>query len=132
VRPGPNHRPGQDCLTCHGGDGPGSPDFSIAGTIYSARNVLEPLAGASVVLTDAKGSTRSAVTNEVGNFYIAADRWSPSYPLFVELDDPRADEGGVKKMATRIGRYGGCAFCHYGSDDEPTHMPPVFLRQKAL
>ena len=28
------HRPGQPCLTCHGGKGPGHVEFSIAGTLY--------------------------------------------------------------------------------------------------
>lgn len=132
VQPGPNHRPGQNCLTCHGGDGPGSPEFSIAGTIYSARGVLEPLASVTVELEDANHSVRRAVSNEVGNFYIASDAWSPAYPVFVRLLDRRADEKGVKEMQTPLGRVGGCAFCHYGADNEPTHMPPVFLRLKAL
>jgi hypothetical protein len=50
----------------------------------------------------------------------------------VKLKDPRADERGEKVMETRIARSGGCAFCHYGADEEATHMPPVFLRQKVL
>ena len=132
VLPGPNHRPGQNCLTCHGGKGPGSPEFSIAGTIYSARGVLEPLSDVTVALQDATGATRDVVSNEVGNFYITTASWSPTYPVLVALRDRRADENGVKEMVTPVGRNGGCAFCHYGADEEPTHMPPVFLRLKAL
>ncbi len=132
VNPGPNHRPGQNCLTCHGGNGPGSPDFSIAGTIYSAVGIQEPLSDVTVVLVDANQSTRSATSNEVGSFYIATASWSPTFPVTVQLRDSRADVGGVKAMVTPIGREGGCAFCHYGAVDEPTHMPPVYLRQKAL
>jgi len=132
VRPGPNHRPGQNCLTCHGGEGPGSPDFSIAGTVYSAVGVQEPLADVTVVLQDANHETRSTKSNEVGNFYLTTTSWSPTFPVAVQLRDPRADQNGVQPMNSPIGRNGGCAFCHYGAVDEPTHMPPVYLRQKAL
>lgn len=132
VLPGPNHRPGQNCRTCHGGRGPGSPELSIAGTIYSARGILEPLSGVTVALVDATGATRSVTSNEVGNFYISAASWSPTFPVLVGLHDRRADENGVKEMVTPIGDNGACAFCHYGAVDEPTHMPPVFLRLKAL
>lgn len=133
VREGPTHRPGKPCRTCHGGQGPSALELSIAGTIYSARNDLqEPLSGVTVVLEDATKATRSVVSNEVGNFYIAIDTWSPTFPVLVTLHDQRADEGGVKRMETPIGSNGGCAFCHYGADNEPTHMPPVFLRQKAV
>ncbi len=132
VRPGATHRPGQPCLTCHGPQGPGSPELSIAGTVYSARGVQEPLSSVLVVLTDANQSTRTVVSNEVGNFYVASLSWTPTYPVSVELQDPRADNGGVKSMVTQIGRSGSCATCHYGADDDPKHMPPVFLRLKAL
>ena len=132
VRPGSTHRPGQNCLTCHGEKGPGQPEFSIGGTLYSARNVQEPLYGATVMLVDANGSTRRVVSNVVGNFYVAQGSWSPTYPVRVKVEDSRADERGEKVMETPIGRTGGCAFCHYGADEEPNHMPPVFLRRKAL
>jgi hypothetical protein len=132
ILPGPNHRPGQNCRTCHGGKGPGSPELSIAGTIYSARGVQEPLSDVSIELMDATGARRAVYSNEVGNFYLTSDRWSPTFPVFVSLRDPRADQNGVKEMVTPIGGDGGCARCHYGADDSPTHMPPVFLRLKAL
>ncbi len=132
ILPGPNHRPGQNCRTCHGGDGPASPEFSIAGTIYSASGVLEPLSGVTVALEDASGEAREAVSNEVGNFYITSASWSPAFPVHVALHDRRADANGVKEMVTPIGRNGACAFCHFGPVDEPTHMPPVYLRLKAL
>ena len=44
ISPGPTHRAGQQCLVCHGGDGPG-PDFAFAGTIYATRNDSEPRRG---------------------------------------------------------------------------------------
>lgn len=123
VSPGPNHRPGQPCRVCHGGQGPASPEFSIAGTVYAKRGKPQPQRGVEVVVTDANGVTKTAVSNDVGNFYIPIDAWSPTFPVTVELNA----SGTVKPMITPIGRNGGCGFCHYGADNEKTHMPPVFL-----
>lgn len=135
VPEGETHRPGQPCTTCHGGSGPSSREFSVAGTIYDRRNSPTASSGVSIVLTDSSqpAQTRTEVSNEAGNFYIAKDRWSPTFPLFVTLKL----DGEEKKMLTRIGRNGGCAFCHYApledrtaGDNSPTHMPPVYMRGK--
>ncbi len=124
VGPGPRHRPGQPCLTCHGGDGPG-PDFAIGGTVYAVRNGSQGLGNVSVILTAADGSTKTLVSNDVGNFYLEASRWTPTFPLFVRLE-----AGGVtKEMNTRMGGSGSCATCHYGADNEPDHSPPVYMRE---
>ena len=123
VREGPTHRPGQPCLTCHGGSGPGSPEFSVAGTVYAVRGGAQAVEGVSVVLTDANKETRTLVSNEVGNFYIEASRWAPATPMRVELQYG----GKAKVMKSLIGGNGTCAFCHYGADNEATHMPPVFM-----
>jgi hypothetical protein len=90
------------------------------------------LSGVTVVLEDATKAQRTVVSNEVGNFYVAKSTWSPVFPVYVTLEDSRADKNGVQVMQTPIGRNGSCATCHYGADNEPTHMPPVFLRLKAL
>jgi hypothetical protein len=132
VREGPNHRPGQPCLTCHGGEGPASPEFSVAGTIYLARGVLEPVSGVTVHLVDATGATRDPRSNEVGNFYIGRSDWSPIYPVTVTLVDPRAEVNGEKKMETLLRRSAGCADCHRGAEGAPDRMPAVYLREKAL
>ena len=131
VSPGPEHRPGQPCLTCHGGDGPG-PDFAIAGTIFETRGSDKPLKGVAVTLTDANRDTRQPVSNTVGNFYLRAAEWSPTFPVFVSLTyaDPATGKNVSIDMLTRLGGNGGCASCHHGADNEPSHMPPVFLRQK--
>lgn len=120
---GPTHRAGQPCTTCHGGDGPGSPEFSMAGTIYASRTSLVAMPGVTVVMVDRGGSTKTAVSNEVGNFYVEADSWSPVYPVHVELQYGSF----TKKMDTRIGRNGGCNYCHQGTGDG-SHSPAVFLR----
>ena len=131
VPEGPTHRPGQPCSVCHGGDGPG-PDFAIGGTIYDTRGVDKALPGVTVTLTDAKGDTRTPVSNEVGNFYLKAEEWSPTFPLFATLTypDPASGKNVTIDMVSRIGGNISCAFCHHGADNEPSHMPPVFLRQK--
>jgi hypothetical protein len=133
VRPGPNHRPGQPCLTCHGDQGPAEPEFALAGTIYLARGVLEPVSGVTVHLVDAVDAGRDPRTNEVGNFFVGKTDWTPVYPIRVELQDIRSDEdGGTKTMFSRIRAEGSCADCHHDADAAPDHMPGVFLREKAL
>ena len=130
VGPGPTHRPGQPCLVCHGGDGPG-PDFAIGGTIYAKRNGADALPGVTVSLTDATGATKTPVSNAVGNFYLTQQEWSPTFPIFVRLlyTDPNTKKVTVKDMSTRMGGNGACAFCHHGPDNETFHMPPVYLSE---
>ncbi len=127
-RPGPTHRAGQPCLTCHGGAGPGSPEFAIAGTVYATRSGTEALTGAEVMLQDATGAKQTFATNRVGNFYVPKTTWNPSFPLVV-----RVDFGGKKAiMKTRIGGKGACAACHDGPrpDGDATRVPPVFFEDK--
>jgi len=129
VRTGPFHRPGQPCRACHGGMGPGKPEFSIAGTIYAHRDSGEVKPGVQVTITDATGDARTLTSNEAGNFYISIDQWSPTFPATVKLAYDGLDPAKQTQMQTVIGRNGGCAFCHYGADKEPSHMPPVYLEE---
>jgi hypothetical protein len=105
---GPTHRPGQPCLVCHGGLGPGSPDLSVGGTIYQSMPDTQALSGAVVTLTDAKKSVHKLTTNRTGNFLVDASTWQPVYPMLVSLS-----YGGVSvDMKTQVGRDGSCADCH--------------------
>jgi hypothetical protein len=109
VSPGPLHRPGQPCLVCHGGDGPGKPTFAMAGTVYQSLADTTPLSGAVVQAYDVNGVEHHATTNEAGNFYIESDSW-PAYPLHginVTYQDVTAD------MTATVGRDGSCATCHF-------------------
>lgn len=124
VREGPTHRAGQPCIVCHGATGPGEPEFSIGGTVYVTRGQPAPAAGATVTLTDATGSQRQLVANQVGNFYIERKLWDPVFPIRA-----RVDYAGTKgkDMETRINGNGGCGFCHRGSGD-PSHVVPVYAK----
>lgn len=128
VPEGPLHRPGQPCLACHDGRGPGESELSVAGTIYTARTESTPLVGAQVTIQDATGARRVLTTNAAGNFYIEKNAWAPAFPLFVRIDF--ADKRKI--MQTRIGQNGGCGFCHAGQrpNGDPVHMPPVFLEDR--
>ena len=122
---GPTHRAGQPCTTCHGGDGPGDPEFAVAGTIYAVRGGTQPFEGAVVTIVDAAGQTRTVRSNQVGNFYIERSQWSPVFPLHVEVEG-----GGARRvMVTTIGRDGGCGSCHRGGGDS-SFVPGVYLREQ--
>lgn len=127
VPQGPTHRPGQPCVTCHHGSGPGEPELSLAGTIYVDRDRDLPLEGASVRFADALGQRRTATTNCAGNFYIEADNWRPSFPVWVEV---RLGAEAIA-METPIQRDGACASCHSdpAGPDSPGH---VYLSEEFL
>jgi len=122
---GPLHRAGQPCTTCHGGVGPGEPDFAFGGTIYAVKGRPEPSVSTTVTVTDAFGDKRVALTNEVGNFWVTTDQWKPQFPLKVLLEG----DGVRREMGTLIGRDGGCGVCHRGGGDA-TFAPAVYLRDK--
>jgi hypothetical protein len=124
VEPSAAHRPGQQCTTCHGGEGPAEREFVAAGTVYTVRGGTTPLRGAIVTVRDATGVSRSAETNDVGNFFIPRSEWSPSFPLRVVLEA----EDVRREMVSNIGRNGGCAGCHRGAGDS-SFVPGVYLRE---
>lgn len=111
VRTGPTHRPGQPCLVCHDGNIGDPPRFNVAGTVFVTPYVVAPengAGGAIVKMTDATGASHASTTNEVGNFYVTPNEWTPVYPITVEID-----YGGVTTtMKSHIGRDGSCAGCH--------------------
>ena len=144
VREGPTHRPGQPCLVCHGGSGPASAEFEIAGTIYELReSPSAPVADVTIVISDSSSPPKlvTLTSNQAGNFYLQKDRETLYYPLHIEIDDDRIKQdhpstplgGKIRSMVTPIGRNGGCAFCHVDNldpTDSTTRMPHVFLNAK--
>lgn len=121
VGPGPNHRPGQPCNTCHGGDGPGSPEFSVAGTVFTTPDATEAAQGVRVTVTASDGSAITLVSNGAGNFYVTKEEWYGPFPMKVQV------EGAATQMTTRIGGQAGCGFCHRNPADV-AHVPPVYLK----
>jgi hypothetical protein len=127
---GPEHRAGQPCLTCHGGRGPASAKFAVAGTVYTTSAATDPAPGVTVTVIDADRTTKRAVTNSVGNFYIVSSDFSPVYPLHVGLTNA---DGTQQQMISRIGGDGSCATCHVGSGQnagDRGHVPQVFMSSK--
>jgi hypothetical protein len=127
VPQGPEHRPGQPCVTCHHGSGPGDPEFSLAGTVYVDRDRALPLEGATVEFLDALERRHTATSNCAGNFYIEADDWQPRFPVWVEV---RLGAIAIA-METQIERDGACASCH--SDPAgPGSAGHVYLSEEPL
>lgn len=102
------HRPGQDCLACHGEQSKSDVVFTVAGTIFAGPRNLTGVNQAEVQMTDAVGTTFIAHTNCVGNFFVKAEEWNPRFPVLV-----RVHKGTVAvQMNSQIGRQGSCASCH--------------------
>jgi hypothetical protein len=121
ISPGPLHRAGQPCLTCHDGAATDPPQFSVAGTVFLYGNSLAPAVGATLLLTDASGATASATTNAVGNFYLTPGAFAPRFPLYLSRV---ALGSAVVSMQSHIGRNGSCAGCHAdpAGPDSPGHV----------
>ncbi len=104
------HRPGQPCLTCHGGLGPAEAQFSLGGTVYAMRGSTAPAVGALVQTEDIAGRYWTVPTNAVGNFFVAAEHFVPQYPIKLNLFT--ADMQPAQQMLTYSARQGSCAACH--------------------
>jgi hypothetical protein len=124
---GPLHRAGQPCLVCHGEAGPASARFVMAGTVYAVQGQSAPAQGVVVLIEDVNGSSYAATTNEVGNFYITTDEWSPTLPAQVQVSKGTS----IEQMLTHIGRDGSCADCHTQTPG-PTSPGPVYLDMAPL
>ena len=124
VSTGPDHRPGQPCLVCHGGSGPATAQFSIAGTIYDTQGQKKPSQGAAVTMVDNNGSmSPMTVTNRVGNFYIELGAWAPNNPIHSVTV---TSGNNSSQMLTHIGRDGSCAGCHFNPPG-PMTPGPVYV-----
>jgi hypothetical protein len=123
VSPGPLHRPGQPCLTCHGGSGPAQAQFTMGGTIYQTQTGgLVPLSGATVEITDPQNNKFDVQTNTAGNFYVTTSDYQPTYPAHVLV----TYNGTMAQMLTHIGRDGSCADCHFDPPG-PTTPGHIYL-----
>lgn len=153
--PGSNseyHRPGQDCMACHGPRGSADSKFEVAGTVFWST-CIDPEAGpdecvrttvdhAEVRLVDGAGTEKCIYTNCAGNFFVRVGKWQPTSPsatpVFPMLSSVRkkTDEGAAREkiMQGHINRWGSCNDCHRTSPywnsagqiflyDEPEQVP---------
>jgi hypothetical protein len=124
VPPGGSHRPGQPCITCHGGSGPASTQFSVAGTVYAVQGRSAPAQNALVIVEDVDGNAFTTTTNAAGNFWLLPAQFAPHYPTQMTVSS--ADGSESQSMATVASRDGSCADCHQKVRG-PSSPGPVFL-----
>jgi hypothetical protein len=109
VSPGPLHRPGQPCLVCHGGTGPASHQFSVAGTVYRVQGMPTVQPDAIVDLSDSNDAGVAVQTNAAGNFYVTPTLYDPHWPMRgIQV----SFGNNIAAMISHIGRNGSCADCH--------------------
>lgn len=128
VSPGPDHRPGQPCTVCHGGEGPAKAKFTLAGTVFMDWGASAPAVGANLQFEDATGATYHVQTNQAGNFYLQPGDWSPTFPVSVPLLS-YSSSGGMpttQVMTTNDNRDGSCASCH-GLKPSGSSPGPVYV-----
>jgi hypothetical protein len=126
VPKGPDHRPGQPCVTCHGGSGPASLQFSAGGTVYQyANETSQPAVDALVQIEDVDGKTWTVKTNTVGNFFVTVQDFQPHYPTKMLVTS--ADGTSSEQMISIVNRDGSCADCHRSSIG-PSSAGPIYVQ----
>ena len=123
VRKGPTHRPGQPCTWCHDGALFDPPAFSVAGTVFESPSKLVGVSGATVTMTDSAGKSYQTTSNEVGNFYVTPDQWTPHFPIpttVIEYSQRKIT------MYSEISWSSSCAECH-GLTAGPSSPGPVVV-----
>jgi len=119
---GQYHRAGQPCDVCHGGEGPASEQFSLAGTVFYGPygpNAYESegLIGAgnvTVYIKDDASREFNVTTNCVGNFWIRPEDFQPEFPILVTIAGTPTGASGFaqQSMTTQISREPSCGMCH--------------------
>ncbi len=110
VPPGPLHRPGQPCVTCHSEAGSASDSpFVLAGTVFYGPDRLQGVPGAYVSIKDASSNEQCYVTNCAGNFFVRPEQFSKlTFPLLVATHKGNR----TRAMGGHIGREPTCGGCH--------------------
>ena len=131
---GQYHRPGQPCTVCHGGEGPATEVFSVAGTIYYEpydpikKTPPVPVDGAFVRILTADNANLCFVTNCAGNFYATPDDLMMkglTFPFLVSIQKISGNnQQPVVAMVGHVGRESSCANCHKDPAffDAPGHI----------
>jgi hypothetical protein len=96
---------GKGCVSCHGSGQ--SPKMTAAGTLYSSASGGAAVSGATVTITDSKGTKIKMITGNSGNFYTSS---AISFPATVEVSKCP----DTATMPTTITN-GDCNSCHNSS-----------------
>jgi len=110
---GGEHNPGQACIACHEIDD--GPRFTLAGTLYDSAAGTAPIAGATILVTDAAGTTAELVTQANGNFWtseplvfpvqVSASRCPDTAPMVGAVAAPGdCNAGGCHAAGSATGR----------------------------
>lgn len=102
--PSGHHNAGKECQGCHA-PGNGAPTFYLGGTLYSAVSGGTAVAGATINVTDAAGTTIKIISADNGNF------WS-STPLVYPLKVNASLCPSTVAMSSTVGGNGACNNCH--------------------
>jgi len=94
----------------------------MSGTVYATIDGTQPVSGARVSMTDARGRTFVSETNCAGNFFVRPETWRPEFPVKTKIT------WGTQtiEMESAIHREGSCAACHE-KGLSPSSPGPVFL-----
>ena len=118
-RGGNTHRPGENCMACHGPNGLGPGLFTVAGTAFTSAGELNP--NTTLLLTTQRnGGGTVVLTLEAdanGNFYTTEPVPMPDTPLFPKVMNATSGASNFLPFPTASG---ACNMCHVG-------RLPVFL-----
>lgn len=114
--PSGHHNQGLGCITggCHDGGTPQAPQWTAAGTLYRGAGGSTPLAGGTIELVDANGTTVTLVSAQNGNFW--TDQ-ALAFPLRIKASD--CSESRMMPTPAPLGscNQGGC------HDTRRIHLP---------
>lgn len=102
-----HHNAGLDCSGCHNGGG-GPTQWFVSGTLYDTVTGTNPVAGATIHVTDAAGQKLTLISALNGNFYTGT---AVTYPVTVSASRCPS----TVKMSGQVGAPGGCNGCHNSS-----------------
>ncbi|MCA9678317.1 MAG: hypothetical protein H6708_09450 [Kofleriaceae bacterium] len=106
VTPDGHHNPGQVCLGCHDGNTAGAPLFTLAGTLYDSAAGTNPVAAATIIVTDANGTELKLPTSNNGNFFTSTALTLPITVAASKCPDTRMMSGNPAVT--------DCNSCHAG------------------
>jgi hypothetical protein len=98
------HNPGLPCLTCHAGQQPTAPVFTVAGTLYNSAQGTAGVTAATMTITDATGTAVKVTTGTNGNFWTSQ---AVTLPLTVS-----ASKCPDTKRMNAQPQTGDCNGCH--------------------